>query len=178
MDMKKLIPILAVSLLLSVLSTSQLYSQKSDSRAYTSAIGLRLGWGFNATGKHFINNNHALEGIVSYRGRGLSGWSTTRIAASYQVHYDLDAIEELDNLRWYWGVGGLVGFDNFRNFDNIVFFGVTGVIGLDYKFDDIPLNISFDIMPTFEIGSNRAFFDTGRGLKLNLGGFAVRYTLQ
>jgi hypothetical protein len=177
--MKKIILLLATGLFLTTLSISTAQSQsETDGSTYKSAIGLRLGWGLNITGKHFISDNHALEGIFSYRGRGLAGWSTTRIAANYQVHYDLDVIDEIDNLRWYWGVGGLVGFDNFRSFDNIVFFGITGVIGLDYKFDGIPINISLDLMPTLEIGGNREFFNTGRGLKLNLGGLAVRYTLQ
>lgn len=178
--MKKLIPLLILSLFVSLISVTTAQSQSdTDGSTYKSAIGLRLGWGLNITGKHFISEDHALEGIFSYRGRGgFAGWSTTRIAATYQVHYDLDIIDEIDNLRWYWGVGGLVGFDNFRSFDNIVFFGVSGVIGLDYKFDDIPLNVSLDLMPTLEIGGNREFFNTGRGLKLNLGGLAVRYTLQ
>ena len=154
---------------------------------YETAVGLRLGWGFTLSGKHFINDAHAVEAIFNYRWTW-SAYNQTRIAAIYQVHNPLDDI--IDGLTWYWGVGGLIGFENYRRFSERsteLLVGVIGNVGLDFSFSDTPVNISVDLMPSFVIGSrptetdvfgNRIRYGSSRGLNLDLGGVAVRYILQ
>ena len=144
---------------------------------YETAVGLRLGWGFTLSGKHFINDAHAVEGILSYQW-GWTFYNRTRIGAVYQVHYPLEDL--IDGLSWYWGVGGLVAFESFSslNISTQTYFGIIGNIGLDYSVEGMPLNISLDIMPNWLFGSRSDGFGTRRGFRGDLGGLAVRYILQ
>ena len=51
----------------------------------------------------------------------------------------------------------------------VTFAGVDGVLGLDYKFNGAPINMSLDWQPSFEFGTNRGFYG-------NWGGLGIRYT--
>ena len=144
---------------------------------YQTAIGLRLGWGFTASGKHFINDAHAVEALLNYQW-GWTFYNRTRIAAIYQIHNPLDDV--IDGLSWYWGFGALVAFENFSslNINNRTYFGILGNIGLDYSVPDMPLNISLDFMPNWLFGSRSDGFGTSRGFRGDLGGLAVRYIIK
>jgi hypothetical protein len=47
--------------------------------------------------------------------------------------------------------------------------GIDGVVGLDYKFKKLPLNVSLDWQPSLELITPGAEFQAGRG------GIAVRF---
>ena len=47
--------------------------------------------------------------------------------------------------------------------------GVDGVLGLDYKFNRAPINLSIDWQPSFE-------FADGHGFVGSWGGLGIRYT--
>jgi hypothetical protein len=159
--MKKLILLSVFMLVLGVASQAQ----------YSSAIGLRLGYPVSATYKKFLNDNNAFELTAGFR--GYSGYSWFNVGAYYQIHKDLGSV---DNLRWYYGAGANVYFWNFDNGflnDNAsnTSFGISGVLGLEYTFDDIPLAVSADWIPTFFINGYGSGFGGG------YGGLAARYIL-
>ncbi len=135
---------------------------------YDNAVGLRLGWGFGGTFKHFLDESSAVEAIVNFRGAGYLGYVTRSVAISglYELHKPLEDVTE--GLQWYVGGGALLGFasSNFSN-NSSVSFGILGVIGLDYMFEEIPLNVSLDWMPGIIIN--------GGGFTGSTGGLAVRY---
>lgn len=140
---------------------------------YDHAAGLRLAWGFGGTYKHFFSEKIAAEGIINYWSRGPLGfrYSRTRITALVQMHQDLSEVTE--GLRWYAGGGVFAGFwsgSYSRVYDyNQTQVGISGVIGLDYKFADLPINISADWMPGLALIGGGGFFGSA-------GGLAVRYT--
>ena len=146
---------------------------------YETAAGIRLGWGFTGTLKHFINDAHAVEVMLNYRW-GWSFYNQTRIVGLYQVHASLDDI--IDGLSWYWGGGALVAFESFSRIysdrSTRTYFGVAGVIGLDFGVGDLPVNVSLDIMPNWTFGSRVDGIGHRRGLRGDLGGIAVRYILK
>jgi hypothetical protein len=151
--MKKTILALFVVTLISLTTKAQ------DDNSYKNAIGIRLGSSVptvksGVTLKHFFGNN-AVEGILSF-GNG------TALCALYEIHKPINAVE---NLQWFYGAGGYVGFGN--NTNN---FGGAGIVGLDYKFTGIPLNLSLDWKPEFNIVPKIGF--EGSGL-----GFSARFTL-
>jgi hypothetical protein len=92
----------------------------------------------------------------------------------YEFHYD---IEGAPGLKWYIGPGAHLGFYNDRYYDRRYYngdgsgsyVGLDGVLGLDYKFDQAPINLSLDWQPSFEFGVNRGFIGSW-------GGLGVRYT--
>lgn len=160
--MKKLFFTIAIMFTISVA-----YSQ-----SYKSAIGLRLGYPASISFKTFVSEKGAFEGFVGFR--RWSYVSYTNIGAMYQVH---NAFPNVEGLAWYYGGGATVYFwnyddDFFVNDDyNGLNFGIMGVLGLDYKFANAPVNLSLDWVPTFVIGD--AYYNGFRG---DAGALSVRYT--
>jgi hypothetical protein len=152
--MKKLIVLCSFAFLFISNSNAQ-----SMGRSYTTALGLKAFDGGGITLKHFINDRDALEGIGYFWSRG------TRITGLYELHFDINGAP---GLKWYVGPGAHIGFYNTKN-GNGSFAGIDGVLGLDYKINKAPINLSLDWQPSFEFG-------TGRGFNGNWGGFAIRYT--
>jgi len=141
------------------------------SQTYDLGLGLRLGGltsGF--TLKSFIGDGVAIEGILGF---GKNGFVVTGL---YEQHNPLfsDA-----GLMWLYGVGGHVGFFResgsyytFRGnrvYNNTTVVGVDGILGLDYKFKNAPINIGVDIKPIIDFfGETTAFFDAALSLRLAL----------
>lgn len=146
----------------------------SQAQTYETAIGLRLGSPTSVTVKHFLNDSHALEGYVGYR--GWSGYNWFHVSGAYLIH---NQIEDIDNFLWYFGGGATVFFWNYDsdflrgNEWNSTSLGIQGYLGLDYSFDDVPINLSVDWVPTIFVGSA---FTSGFGA--GYGALAVRYTLN
>ena len=143
-------------------------------QTYDNAVGLRVGWGIAGTYKHFFSEKIAGEGILNYWGRGSLGfkYSQTKVSALVEVHNNLDNVYE--GLQWYYGGGAFVQFwggsySSFFEDYNTTQIGISGVIGADYKFANIPLSISLDWMPGLS-------FVGGGGFIRGSGGAAIRYT--
>jgi len=66
-------------------------------------------------------------------------------------------------LQWFYGGGGYVGFGGDTNV------GGMGIIGLDYKFNNAPLNLSLDWKPELNIISDINFEPAAIG-------FSARFT--
>ena len=136
----------------------------AQAQSYKSAIGLRGGDPFGVTFKTFISNINALELIV---GSGYWG-NEFAITGFYQWQKPTDWTPNLD---WFIGPGAHLGFWNESSKEEYgtgVVIGVDGIIGLEYTLDDIPLNFSVGLGPTFQ-------FTSGPGWYYWNGGFAVRY---
>lgn len=149
--MKKLL------LLVAVAAISFTTKAQSDNSSYKNAIGVRLGSSVPAiksgiTYKHFLNKA-AIEGILSF-GDGFA------ICGLYEIHKPLST----ENLQWLIGFGGYVGINNSNT--NV---GGAGIIGLDYKFSNIPLNLTVDWKPELNLVSKVGFEASGVG-------FSARFT--
>lgn len=151
---------------------------------YQSAIGIRLSNGYSdavsGSYKTFVTEPGALEFNLGFRGRsyGSFDWVTVAFSAAYQHHFEIKPVE---GLRWYVG-GGLTAFNSFSDNDAYKGFGLgifpTG--GIDYKFANIPLNLSADYRPTFSVVDP---YDDRYGYKYDRfygGNFGVsaRYTFR
>jgi len=126
---------------------------------YKSAIGGRLGSTYydllSFSYKNFVSQQGALEFNAGFGSKGYhdhdNNYHTTTLSAAltYQHHFD---IKPAPGLKWYIG-GGMTLFNTFSDHHDYEGFGVgiypTG--GIDYKFNDIPLNLSADIRPTVHI---------------------------
>lgn len=124
---------------------------------YQTGVGLRVGVSNGLTVKHFLSDRAALEGILHTRWRGLV------ITGLYEVHQDID---ELPGLRWFYGGGAHIGTWNGNrgnpswgdNRKGYTIFGIDGILGLDYKFNAAPINLSLDYKPAFNISSDVGFW--------------------
>lgn len=145
-------------------------AQNAKAQDYQSAIGLRFGYPLSATYKFFTNESAAFEFYAGFR--GYSFYNYINVGAMYQVHKPISGV---DGLSWYFGGGASAliynfdtGFDDDGNFG----IGLNGVLGLDYKFANAPINLSVDWMPTIYITGYLSGFGGG------LGALSARYTLN
>lgn len=151
--------------LLAVLVASSQTNAQSVGSDYRTAIGVKVYPGAISI-KHFTREQTALEGLVSFWRYGF------RFTGLYEYHADINGAP---GLKWYVGPGAHLGFYNDRwrrayidEDDNRLDLGVDGVLGLDYKINGAPLNISLDWQPSFTILSDPRF--------RSWGGLGVRFT--
>ncbi|MEY2916351.1 MAG: hypothetical protein RIS73_65 [Bacteroidota bacterium] len=137
---------------------SQAQSSKSDKPTYKTAIGLR----FSPLGISFKANNK--QGKTSFE---LIGYFKDGFTASGLYYWNF-TLNEPANLKLYAGGGGQVGFKDESAGGGSVL-GVGGILGVDYKFLHMPLNLSLDWQPSFQFGKNNDFH--------GWGGIAARFTL-
>jgi len=142
-----------------------LKSNSSYEKAYHSAIGVKM-YPSAVTYKQFIRTNKAVEAIGYI---SLDGFRATVLNEKYAP------IEGNENLSWYTGYGGHLGIWSERYKINHpdhpagIAVGVDGILGLDYKVKNVPLNISVDWQPSFNF-VGLTYFESG------WAGIGVRYT--
>ncbi|TAF46577.1 MAG: hypothetical protein EAZ51_01160 [Sphingobacteriales bacterium] len=134
----------------------------ANAQNYKNAIGGRFG---NANGVSFktgLKNNAMLELIGNFRSN--DNFSYANLTALYEVY---NPIKGAAGLTWYYGGGGSIGSAKAKGFKGDVYLGLNGVLGLDYKFKDAPINLSLDWIPTFQISPNSGFYsgDIGLGIR-------------
>jgi len=140
-----------------------------SAQGYTTGVGVRAGFLSGVSVKHFMSRPDALEGVVLMHNRGVM------IAGLYQRHTNaFDA----PGLFWYYGAGAHLGFyerrwspwfddDERGSFSTL---GAMGVVGLEYKIEEIPVTIGVDITPAFNLIGH-----TGLWMGSSL---TLRYTLN
>ncbi len=153
-----------IFLLLAVFATAN----QSSAQDYKTALGVRLS-SSNAMQnnsisiKQFISERTAIEGLFTF-GDPLA------LGALIEFHKPLSAA----GLTYFYGAGGYIAFLKTVNVttqktSTDANFGAQGVIGLDYKFNNIPLNISLDWKPELNIVSDINFEPAAIG-------FTARFT--
>jgi hypothetical protein len=162
MAMKRLL--LASAALIALMACAQGLRAQSD---YLGSVGLRLGPGFGITGKYFLNPSWAVEGHFTSRRRGY------QLTALAQRHHDLGLWR---NLNGYYGGGAHLGFSEYQDTEaghqrTQATVGFDGVVGLEYTFRALPLNLALDWKPEFNLSGATGFCAW-------CGGVSVRYALQ
>jgi hypothetical protein len=127
--------------------------KQAGAQEYKMGLGIRLS-SANATVnnsvsfKYFLNESNALEGLLSF--------DPATVGVLYEYHRQLGA----PGFQWFFGGGGYVAFSG----DNIV--GAMGVVGLDYKFQNLPINLSLDWKPELNFVKDISFEAAAIGLSI------------
>ena len=126
------------------------------------AIGVRLGSGFGnnysssnveLSYQHGLGDAHRIEldlglnlGISSYNG---ATYLQSLLSGAY--HWDWNIVA---GFNWYIGPGAQVGFYSSSSINSFIF-GVGGQGGVEYDFNThgIPILVSLDVRPMYNIGS-------------------------
>ena len=159
--MKKII---SISLILAAIA----FTTTASAQSYNTGIGVRLSSAQAMVNnsislKHFLNERSAIEALFSF-GDPLA------IGALYEVHKPFSS----EGLQWFYGGGGYLGFvktwnPNKNRNETDVNVGAQGVLGLDYKFVNLPLNLSLDWKPELNLVSDINFEPAAIG-------FTARFT--
>lgn len=130
-------------LLIAIFSTGFIVNAFAQSDApdpnYRLGLGIRLSNAMptlssSITGKYFVTDRSAVEGLISFGSRfGIGGL--------LEIHKPTN----IDGLKWFYGAGAYVGWEN-----GDTFLGPTGILGLDYKFTNAPINLSLDWKPELD----------------------------
>lgn len=155
--MKKILALLAF---FSVISTG--LQAQSMGGSYKTALGLKVWDGVGVSFKTFLIPKNAIEVVGYFYSHG------TRLTGLYEIHGN---IAGAPGLRWYAGPGIHIAFYDTKYATNgdRTFAGIDGVLGLDFKINGAPLDLSLDWQPSFEFGDNRGFVGSW-------GGLGIRYT--
>ena len=130
---------------------------------YNTGIGVRGGYFNGLTIKHFLGNKAAFEGIISSRWRGL------QVTGLYEIHNEAF---NTSRLKWYYGVGGHIGFwDGNRtkwgdNGTNYTVIGIDGILGMEYSFNEIPFNLGIDWKPSLNLVGYSGYWGDGGAISL------------
>ncbi len=138
--------ILILSLLCLISSFESVFAQIT----YKNTVGLRLNEGLGITVRHLIENDQTVEGIFYYR------WHGFTMTGLYQLNYPVSQTPELN---FYLGAGAHLGIWNGNyapawaenNQSAYLIVGIDGQAGIEYTFKSIPLNLSLDWKPAFNI---------------------------
>lgn len=136
----------------------------ASGQEYKTGIGIRAGFSSGLTIKHFTSNKAALEGLLTTR------WQGFDITGLYEIH---NQAFDVHHLNWYYGGGAHLGFYN----GNYVYWGrsgaaytivgIDGILGIEYTFDEIPINIGIDWKPALNLIGYTGIWSEG--------GISVRY---
>ena len=160
-------------LLLCLLIVSAFATLKTSAQSYTNAIGARLGFTQGITFRHFLHEEAAIEGILSTR------WNGFLLTGLYEVHKPLDGA-----LNWFYGGGAHIGYwgnnlpaERYINEpkQSYMVIGVDLIIGLDFTFPDIPINLSLDWKPAFNVIGDRL---GDSSLWIDGGALSIRYAFD
>jgi hypothetical protein len=124
----------------------------------TFGLGLELGAPLGVNGKYFVKSDQAIDfGLganYSYYNR-----SGLHLYGDYLFHPDSLASAEAFELPFYVGIGGRFwSFDDHVN-DNVngaTAIGVRVPVGISFDFNNVPIDIFFQIVPTLDFFSNYA----------------------
>lgn len=112
--------------------------QQVNAQSYRNAIGIR-----------FSNNDAVVNTGVSFRHfmRGNTALEATMSFDPFAVGLLVEKFKPLGEpgLNWFYGGGAYVAFAG-RNV-----LGAQGILGLDYKFQGVPVNLSLDWKPELQI---------------------------
>ncbi len=155
--MKKLLFTIIAAATLSTMSATTANAQQ-----YKNAIGGRFGSANGVSFKTGLNKNAMLELIANFRSSGNTDY--LRVTALYEVYNPIGGAE---GLSWYYGAGGTLGTYKVKGTDGKVYLGANGVLGLDYKFNGAPINLSLDWIPTLQLTPDTDFYsgDIGLGVR-------------
>lgn len=153
--MKKTFMTVSILFLLSI--SVKVFAQKSGNPDYQTALGIKFyPFGFS------LRTRVAPKTKLEFLGYFSDGF---RLTGLYEY---FGALNEEKNLKFFIGGGAHLGFadkDHGGNANG----GVDGIIGLDYKFMKLPIDISLDYQPAFGFGDESNF--------TSWGGLGVRLTL-
>jgi hypothetical protein len=125
-----------------------------NAQDYKTSLGLRAGLPFGFSGftiRHFLDKYNAVEGILASNFEGII--ATGLFENEHRTGF-------YPGVNWYWGLGAHIGFwgpgtnryiNSAQNYSGGAVIGIDGIFGVEYTFDDIPLNLSVDVLPNVNL---------------------------
>lgn len=132
------------------------------SQDYERSVGIRFGGVPGICYKKFTNDVDAVQMIMTFHRAGVQ---FTILRQYYQPAF----FHVTERLFFHYGWGGHLGFSNLSNeiytFNNETYrkeefsagLGIDGIVGFEFRFIKLPIAISFDYKPYFEMNVPKFF---------------------
>jgi hypothetical protein len=142
---------------------------------YTRDAGVWVGDYFTASGRMYLEEDKAVEGMLFIGRRGMT-------IAIMKEHFEPAFGHLSDYLFFEYGYGAHFGFrytDHYKVFNRTYqlddyrmspLLGVDGLVGLEYRFPEFPFLVSLDIKPYFEYSTIQIF-----SIYIQSVGFSIKY---
>lgn len=120
----------------------------ASAQDYKTGVGIRAGFSSGLTIKHFESYKAAFEGLLTTR------WQGFDITGLYEIHNQAFDVQQLN---WYYGGGAHLGFynGNYVSWGNngtaYTVVGIDGILGIEYTFSELPINIGIDWKPALNL---------------------------
>ncbi len=149
--MKKILLFFAISVIAASGTQAQTYTTAIGAKFYTGAPSFG---GLNI--RYSNSEKSALEGSLLF----------TSGAVGLEGLYEYQApIQGVTNLQYYLGGGGLLAFGS-GYYGNSTGFALRLTGGIDYKFEDAPIDVSLGLDPFFYLTpATSSYFTVGIGLR-------------
>jgi len=157
--MKKLLPVLILSIFLSISFSSFAQAQNANKDL---GIGFMVGEPTGLSLKSWTGGGNAFDiGLAWSLGR----YDAINIHADYLWHnYEVFSEADSGTLPLYYGIGGRVVFA-----ENDAVIGARVPVGINYLFDDAPIGLFLEVAPIFNIAPSTDFdVDGGVGVRFYL----------
>jgi hypothetical protein len=129
---------------------------------YNFAIGVKFFPG-SISVKHTLYSKNKFEGLIY-------NWKGVRAVGLFEIENRIDGIE---GLCWYFGPGAHIQFrEGTKVYAGSYYLGFDGVIGIDWKIRNAPINLSLDWQPSLDFDQNNENFKGG------FGGIGLRYVIR
>lgn len=120
---------------------------------YKTGIGLRGGPASGLTFKHFVNESAAIEANITTR------WNGVHLTGLYDLQY---RTFDVAGLYWVYGFGAHLGFTDgenkrFEDGENHTLFGADLMLGIEYTFENLPVNVGLGWKPYFDFIGDSQF---------------------
>ena len=134
-----------------------------QAQPYKMAAGLRFGYPTSISLKYLPSEKTQLECFAGYQGFTYYSWNM--IGATYSRY---SAIRSVKGLSWFAGGGASLYMWSWKSTwlgraESNTSFGILAHGGVDYKFKDLPLNLSLDWMPSIFLNGYGSGFAGGYG---------------
>jgi hypothetical protein len=161
LHMKRKLQNCTLAILFIVLFSSS-YAQHRAVGPYNTGLGLRGGFLYGISIKHFLDARSGLEAIIGTRWQGYS------ITGLYEYQRETNFAQGLD---WYFGFGAHIGSYEEKYFlessggkpkssNTIYAIGVDAVVGLEFRVLKVPITFGIDFKPFMDLmNSNQNYLD-------------------
>lgn len=136
----------------------------SMAQDYNKALGIKFPGAVSVSYKKFVSTYNNIEAEAMFAEKGF------RPVVLYEFNFEVP--NAVEGLRWFVGPGLHLDFwkDHYqKEYDHNVDFGIDFIIGLDYKFYGLPLNVSLDWQPAIQITGSET-------IQAAYGGLGIRFT--
>ena len=131
----------------------------SSAWAGSFGLGIILGEPTGLSFKQWITGANAVDAGAAW---SFDNPSAFHFHMDYLYHRGVDLSSDVGGFMFYFGIGG-----RFKAEEDDSRLGVRVPLGLDYVFDDTPLDLFFEVAPIMDLAPETEF-------RVN-GGFGIRY---